>query len=128
MLDHDNTNEVANDGMHPLLQTIHAMPAAYGEIIGVCQQLPPLAALQSLANEISDGMVTVATDRSVQSGDGSYSWIIDDMHSGVQLAGHVKAAQTGQDLMSMQMEVLGHLASLLVVKAIIQTNSIVTPD
>jgi hypothetical protein len=39
-LDHDNTNEEANDGMHPLLQTIHAVPAAYRETIGVCQQLP----------------------------------------------------------------------------------------
>jgi predicted heme/steroid binding protein len=109
-LDHDNTNEVANDGMHPLLQTIHAMPAAYREIIGVCQQLPPLSALQSLANEISDGMVTVATDGSVQSGNSMYSWIIDGLHSGVHLAGHAKAAQTGQDPTSMQMEVLGHLS------------------
>jgi predicted heme/steroid binding protein len=124
-LDHDNTNEAANDGLHPLLQTIHAMPAAYKEIIGVCQQLPPLAALQSLANEISDGTVTVATDGSVRSGDGTYSWIIDGSNSGVHLAGHAKAAQTGQDPTSMQMEVLGHLASLLVVKALIQTNGII---
>jgi hypothetical protein len=41
------------------------MPAAYREIIGVCQQLPPLATLQSLANEMSDGTVTVATDKSL---------------------------------------------------------------
>jgi hypothetical protein len=97
----NNTNEVANDGMHPLLRTIHAMPAAYGEIIGVCQQLPPLAALQSLADEISDGTVTVATDGSVWSGDGTYSWIIDGSNSGVLLAGHAKAAQTEQDPMLM---------------------------
>jgi hypothetical protein len=45
--------------------------------------------------------------------------------SGICLAGHAKAAQTGQDPMSMQMEVLGHLASLLVVKALIQTDGIV---
>jgi predicted heme/steroid binding protein len=101
------------------------MPAAYREIIGVCQQLPPLAALQSLADEISDGTVTVATDGSVQSIDGTYSWIIDGSNSGVCLAGHAKAAQTGQDPMLMQMEVLGHLASLLVVKALIKTDGIV---
>jgi hypothetical protein len=77
------------------------MLAAYGEIIGVCQQLPPLTALQSLANEIYDGTVTVATDGSVQSGDGTYSWIIDGSHSRVCLAGHAKAAQAGQDPTSM---------------------------
>jgi hypothetical protein len=43
------------------------MLAAYRDIIEVCQQLPPLAALQSLADEILDGTVTVATDGSVWS-------------------------------------------------------------
>jgi hypothetical protein len=57
-----------------------------------------------------------------------YSWILDGPHSGVRLAGHAKAAQTGQDLTSMRMEVLGHLASLLVVKALIQTDGIVVPN
>jgi hypothetical protein len=57
------------------------MPAAYREIIGVCQQLPPLAKLQNLSDEISDGTVTVATDRSVRSGDGTTSWIIDGSNS-----------------------------------------------
>jgi hypothetical protein len=52
-------------------------------IIGVCQQLLQLDELQSLANEIYDGTVTVATDGSVLSGDGMYSWIIDGLHSGV---------------------------------------------
>jgi hypothetical protein len=102
-----------------------SMPCCYREIIGVCQQLPPLAALQSLTNEISDGTVTVTTDGSVRSSDGTYSWIIDGSNSGVHLAGHAKAAQTRQDPMSMKMEVLGHLASLLVVKALIQTDGIV---
>jgi hypothetical protein len=69
--------------------------------------------------------VTVATDGSVRSDDGTYSWIIDGSISGIRLAGHAKAAQTGQDPMLMQMEVLGHLASLLVVKALIQTDGIV---
>jgi hypothetical protein len=65
-LDDARTNEAANDGLHPLLRTIHAMPDAYRDIIGVCQQLPPLAALQSLTDELSDGTVTVATDGSVR--------------------------------------------------------------
>jgi hypothetical protein len=128
MLDHGPTNEVGNDGMHPLIQTIYAMLAAYREIIGVCQQLSSLAALQCLANEIYDETVTVATDGSVWSRDGMYSWIIDGSHSGVCLVEHAEAAQTGQDPMSMQMEVLGHLASLLVVKALIQTEGIVVPN
>jgi hypothetical protein len=65
-------NKVANDGMHPLLQTISAMLTAYREIIGVCCQLPQLHELQSLANEIYNGMVTVPIDGSVWSGDGTY--------------------------------------------------------
>jgi hypothetical protein len=69
----------------------------------------------------------VATDGSVRSGDGTYSWIIDGLHSRVQLEGYVKAAQTGQDPTLMQMEMLGHLASLLVVKVIIQTEGIIVP-
>jgi hypothetical protein len=62
---------------------------------------------------------------SVRSGDGPYSWIIDGSNSGVRLAAHAKAAQTRQDPTLMRMEVLGHLASLLVVKALIQTDAIV---
>jgi hypothetical protein len=35
-LEDECTNEVVNDGLHPLLRTIHVMPAAYRDIIGVC--------------------------------------------------------------------------------------------
>jgi hypothetical protein len=100
-LEAKSTNEVVKDGIHPLLRTIQAMPAAYRDIIGVCQQLPPIAALQSPAAELLDGTVTVATDGSVRSDDGTYSWIIDGSISGIRLAGHAKAAQTRQDPMSM---------------------------
>jgi hypothetical protein len=36
--------------------------------------------------------VTVATDGSVRSDDGTYSWIIDGLISEIHLAGHAKAA------------------------------------
>jgi hypothetical protein len=72
-LDH----EAADAGTHPLLQTISTMPQVYCDIIGVCHQLPQMHDLQSLANEIYDGTVTVATDGSVWSGDGLYLWIVD---------------------------------------------------
>jgi hypothetical protein len=83
------------------VNNIKCIPAAYRDIIGVCRQLPPIAELQSLAAELSDGTVTVATDGSVRSNDGTYSWIIDGSISGIHLARHAKAAQTGQDPMSM---------------------------
>jgi hypothetical protein len=36
MLEDEHNNEVVNDGLHPLLQTIQVMPAVYRDIIGVC--------------------------------------------------------------------------------------------
>jgi hypothetical protein len=54
--------------------------------------------------------------------------LIVQPHCRVQIEGHVKVAQTGQVPMLMQMEVLGHLASLLVIKAIIQMEGIIAPE